>query len=229
MASAMEFVDNYNTWILDKFRPYMGKNFLEIGTGQGNFKKMLSGFSQKYVSIDIDEKVISRAKERDPSGIYEVVDVSSPGFVAALAHHKIDTIIFINVIEHIPDHKSALNNAVNLLEKGGHVLLFTPAFMYLYNDLDRLAGHIRRYRKRDINNLLKQNVNCEVVFNEYFNPIGAFGWWVNRFRTHTNIDSKNVNKQVLFFDRYILPFSRALNPVFKTFFGQSVYCVIKKI
>ena len=67
MASAMEFVDNYNNWILGKFSPYMGKNFLEIGTGQGNFKKMLEPRSSSYVSIDIDKQVIDRAQLRDPS------------------------------------------------------------------------------------------------------------------------------------------------------------------
>ncbi len=228
MASSMEFVDNYNKWILSKFKPYMGKHFLEIGTGQGNFKKMFSAFSDSYVSIDIDDKVIDRAKQRDPSGNYIVADAASSDFASKLMAHPIDTVICVNVLEHIPAHKEALNNMVNIMQPGGHLLLFSPSFMHLYNDLDRLAGHVRRYRKGDIKGLLEANPNAQLIVNEYFNPVGAFGWWLNKFVSHKNINSGNVNRQVLFFDKYVVPVSRFFNPLFKNIWGQSIYAVIKK-
>jgi 2-polyprenyl-3-methyl-5-hydroxy-6-metoxy-1,4-benzoquinol methylase len=228
MASAMEFVDNYNNWILGKFKPYTGKKFLEIGTGQGNFKKMLAPGADSYVSIDIDKEVIERAAGRDPGGTYIVADAAAPDLVTKLSTYEIDTVICVNVLEHIPDHKSALNNMINVMKPGGHLLLFSPAFMHLYNDLDKLAGHVRRYRKREILELVKENKGCEVVVNEYFNPIGAFGWWLNKFTTHKNINSRNVNKQVMFFDRYVVPVSKLLNGMTKHVWGQSVYCVIRK-
>ena len=54
MTSSIEYVDNYNSWILDEFQPYLGKDILEIGTGQGNFKRLLFNIYSNYVSIDID-------------------------------------------------------------------------------------------------------------------------------------------------------------------------------
>jgi 2-polyprenyl-3-methyl-5-hydroxy-6-metoxy-1,4-benzoquinol methylase len=228
MASAMEFVDNYNNWIIGKFEPYCGNRFLEIGTGQGNFKKMFLRKAEKYVSIDIDEDVIKRASERDTKGVYEVADAAAPNFVEKLSHHKINTVICVNVLEHIPDHEKALNNMINVLQPGGHLLLFSPAFMHLYNDLDKLAGHVRRYKRHQIKNLIKNNSNAELVVNEYFNPVGALGWWINKFKTHKNINSENVNKQVLFFDKYVVPVSKFFNPLMKYIWGQSVYVVIRK-
>jgi SAM-dependent methyltransferase len=228
MAESMEFADNYNNWILSKFSPYIGESLLEIGTGQGNFKKMLAGKTKFYASIDIDADVILRAHERDPSGTYEVADLAADDFVPKLSKYKFDTIICVNVLEHVPDHKAGLNNMLNLLEPGGHLLLFVPSFMHLFNDLDKLAGHLRRYRKSDIQGLIEKDLACSVVVNEYFNPVGAFGWWLNKFTTHTNINSKNVNKQVLFFDKYVVPFSKAFNGITKSFWGQSLYCVIRK-
>jgi hypothetical protein len=65
--------------------------------------------------------------------------------------------------------------------------------------------------------------------NEYFNPVGALGWWLNKFVTHKNINSGNVNSQVMFFDKYVVPVSRLMNPLFKNIWGQSVYCVIQKV
>lgn len=228
MADSMEFADNYNSWILQNFHQYLGKNLLEIGTGQGNFKKYLNEKVKLHVSVDIDEDVIVRAKERDPSGFYEVADISSSNFVLNLDKYEFDSIICINVLEHVPNHESGLINMMNLLKPGGHLLLFVPAYDHLYNDLDKLAGHLRRYTKGDIKKLLNGHDNFEIVKNEYFNPVGAFGWWLNKFKKHERINSTNVNKQVIIFDKYMVPVSKFFNPLFKLFWGQSLYCVIKK-
>ncbi len=228
MADSMEFANNYNNWILSKFLPYTGNTLLEIGTGQGNFKKYLEANVKTYVSLDIDEKVIERAKERDPEGIYEVADISTPDILKLKTKYKFNSVICVNVLEHVPDHKAGLNNMLELLEPGGHLLLYVPSFMHLYNDLDKLAGHLRRYKKNQIKELLNNSDDYQIVINEYFNPVGAFGWWVNKFKTHKNINSKNVNSQVLIFDKYVVPFSKFFNPLFKSFWGQSLYCVIQK-
>ncbi|MBK9283204.1 MAG: class I SAM-dependent methyltransferase [Sphingobacteriaceae bacterium] len=228
MADSMEFADNYNSWVLSKFLPYAGDTLLEIGTGQGNFKKYLQKNVKTYVSLDIDEKVIERAKLRDPNGHYEVADISDQSILALKNKYNFDSIICVNVLEHVPDHKAGLNNMINLLKPGGHLLLYVPSFMHLYNDLDKLAGHLRRYTKKDVENLIQDNPNCKIIVNEYFNPVGAFGWWINKFKKHKNINSKNVNNQVIFFDKFVVPFSKFFNPLFKQFWGQSLYCIIQK-
>jgi hypothetical protein len=62
----------------------------------------------------------------------------------------------------------------------------------------------------------------------YFNPVGGIGWWLNKFAGHKDIDASAVNFQMAFFDKYILPLSRAVNPLTKRFFGQSIICVVRK-
>ncbi|MEQ1830520.1 MAG: class I SAM-dependent methyltransferase [Pirellula sp.] len=228
MADSMEFADNYNRWILSKFLPVMGTSLLEIGTGQGNFKKYVDGRVANYVSLDIDEKVIERARARDPKGKYEVADISKRSCLELKARFSFDSIICVNVLEHVPDHRSGLHHMLELLEPGGHLLLFVPSFMHLYNDLDRLAGHLRRYRKRDVRDLLPVEGGFELVRCEYFNPVGAVGWLANKFAKHKNINSQNVNSQVQMFDRYLVPLSRLLNPLTSRFWGQSLVCVIRK-
>jgi SAM-dependent methyltransferase len=228
MTDSIEFANNYNRWILSRFVPFAGKTLVEIGTGQGNFKKYLEGTVETHVSLDIDEKVIERAKERDPNGAYEVADISNSAILALKTKYTFDSLICVNVLEHVPDHRAALNNMLELLRPGGHLLLFVPAFMHLFNDLDKLAGHLRRYRKAQIPELLDNPLLYEFVVSEYFNPVGAFGWWLNKLKKHENINSKNVNSQVLFFDKYLVPVSKLSNPLFCRFWGQSLYCIIKK-
>lgn len=225
MTSSVEFIDNYNQWMIKKFQPYLGTRLLEIGTGHGNFKKFFPSLVQ-YISVDINEEVVRRAKEKYPEDIFIVADIAKDEFVIKLGGYKIDTILCTNVMEHIENDGKAIENLLSVLSTGGHLLLFVPAIPALYNDMDRLVGHYRRYTKRMMKTVIGEAY--EIPALEYFNPIGGLGWWVNKFFKHDDIDSKNLNAQVKFFDRYVVPISKVLNPLSKSFFGQSLICVIKK-
>lgn len=228
MTSAIEFADNYNNWILEKFSPFIGNSVMEVGTGQGNFKRYLSKYEvDYYLSLDIDSDVIRRAKERDPEGNYMIADIAEDNFNLKF-DVKFSTILICNVLEHIKNHKMAINNLLKLLQPNGYLLLFVPALKGLYNDMDKLAGHYRRYKKNDIKCLINVN-EYNIVVNEYFNPIGGLGWFINKFINHNDLDSKAINNQVKFFDKKVVPFSKLLNPVTRTFFGQSLLVVIQKV
>jgi len=152
MTSSVEFADNYNNWILNEFRPFLGKNILEIGTGQGNFKKLLGYSYSTYISIDIDDKVVQRAKIRDPEGNYLTLSITDSKCRELLKQYNIDTIICINVLEHIKKPEIAIYNMLKILTYGGNLLLFVPAFPYIYNSMDKLAGHFTRYTKTSLKN-----------------------------------------------------------------------------
>ncbi len=226
MASEIESSVNYNRWIFSKFKNCIGKNILEIGPGFGNLSNYISDF-KTYVVLDIDENVINRAKEINNKRTYFVMDAASDDFSKELGNYSFDTVICVNVLEHIYDHDKAFRNMMDVLNTNGHLLLFVPAFNFLYNDMDKLAGHFRRYTKNLCKKLLK-NGNYQLIKAEYFNPIGALGWWANKFVQHDDLDSKQINNQVRFFDKYVIHLSKSLNPLTKYFFGQSLVCVFKK-
>lgn len=225
MASSIEFIDNYNLWMIEKIQPYLGNKLLEIGTGQGNFRKYFPSV-EKFVSVDIDPLVIQRARERFPEDVFLVADISKEEFSGNLSGQVVDTIICANVIEHIEDDARAINNLLSVLCQGGHLFIFVPAHPFLYNDMDRMAGHYRRYTKGMMRKAVGQT--GQIVTLEYFNPIGGLGWWVNKFFKHNDLDSKAINTQVQFFDRYIVPVSKFFNPFTKQVFGQSLICIIRK-
>jgi SAM-dependent methyltransferase len=138
-----------------------------------------------------------------------------------------DSVLCINVLEHIDDDAAALRQMIRILEPAGHLLLFVPALAFLYNDLDRLAGHHRRYSKRLLRQRLTESGGT-IVRLEYFNPVGAVGWWANRFTKHASLGTERVTRQVQLFDRYILPISRGINGVTRGFFGQSLLAVMRR-
>ena len=227
MASSIEFADNYNTWILEKFSPYISRNVLEVGTGQGNFKRYLAKYPiDYYMSMDIDAEVIERAKARNPEGNYIVADASADHF-AELFDRKYEAILMCNVLEHIEDHEKAVRNLLSILSSEGHLLLFVPALPMLYNDMDSMAGHWRRYYRSDLRKIIEKT-GGKLIMNEYFNPIGGLGWWANKFMKHKDLDSPTINSQVRFFDKNIVPISKIINPITKSFFGQSLIVVIGK-
>lgn len=226
MSSAIEFADNYNNWILQIFQPYIKKNILEIGTGQGNFRRYLPS-AETYVSIDIDPQVVARATSRNPQGIYLVADIASDRDLSPLKAFNFDTILCTNVLEHIESDRSALNNMIDLLQPQGNLLLFVPAFSFLYSNMDSLAGHYRRYTKQELQSRFDSR-SSRIEKLEYFNAIGGMGWWVNKLFAHRDLNSNSINAQISFFDRYIVPFSKGINPLTKSFFGQSLICVVTK-
>jgi SAM-dependent methyltransferase len=140
----------------------------------------------------------------------------------------VDAVFNINVLEHIEDDAHAIANLVDVLKLGGHLLISVPAHMLLYNDLDRLAGHFRLYTTRRLLELLS-NQPVEIVRLNYFNPIGGLGWLANRLKRHNSLNDSAVNGQIVLFDKYVVPLSRALDPLSRNFFGQSVICIARRL
>lgn len=225
-SSAMASAHRYMDWMISPFKPHLRGDIVEIGIGHGSYYEALVPFGA-YLGVDIDERSISAAKIRFPNGKFAKADILHPGFLNDLLPTKADSIVSINVLEHVHDDAGAIKNLVDALKPGGRLMISVPAMMSLYNDLDRLAGHHRRYSIDDFRRILS-GLPVEVEKLCYFNPIGGLGWWVNRFRRHESLNSDAVNGQIEIFEKYVLPVSRALDPLTRRFFGQSLICIARR-
>ena len=219
-SSAVGEAVNYTRWVIDAFDGLVGRRILEIGIGHGGYVDHLPT-PEAYLGVDIDALSVAQASAARPQYKYLQADVAAPEFSRRLDGQQFDTVLCLNVLEHIEDHRAALTNLLNALRPGGHLLLFVPAFEGLYSPLDRLAGHHRRYTRKALAELIPADL-ARIVRNEYFNPIGGIGWWANKFVAHKSLNASGVDSQVRLFDRYILPISRCLNPLTRSLFGQSI-------
>lgn len=227
-SSAMEEAISYNIWILSKFTPYIGSSCLEIGIGHGGFYELLPKCN--YTGADIDPLLVEQARSKNPDGNYVVVDITDNDFYNKLSNKSFDSVVCINVLEHIEDHQKAIDNLLSVLNTGGYLLLFVPAFQSLFSELDTLAGHYRRYNLNSLKTLiLSASLDRKVKFIrlEYFNPIGGIGWWINKFYPHKSLQSRNLENQIKLFNNWILPLSRIINPMTKKMFGQSIICIVE--
>jgi SAM-dependent methyltransferase len=226
-SSAIASAHRYMEWMLEPFLPYLHGDIVEIGIGHGSYCEALAPLGT-YYGLDIDERSVEEAQVRYPNAKLCCADILEPKFLNGLLPCGADAIVSINVLEHVKDDAKAISNLVAAVKPGGWLMISVPAMMALYNDLDRLAGHHRRYHLQDFSRLLsEQPVRLEKLC--YFNPIGGLGWWVNKFRRHESLNSTAVNNQILLFEKYILPISRLIDPVTRGFFGQSAICVVQRL
>lgn len=224
-SSAIRDASNYTRWILSAFDGKIGRQVLEVGIGHGGHADHLPP-GVEYVGLDIDEGSVEAARSQHPERSYVCADVLDPALPELVAARVFDTVLCVNVLEHVDRDADAVANLLTVLAPGGRLLIFVPAFQALYSDLDRMAGHVRRYTTGALAALVPPGAVIEM--NEYFNPIGGLGWWANKFLPHRTLNDGAVNGQVKLFDRYILPLSRAVNPITRSFFGQSIVCVVRK-
>ena len=224
-SSGMAGAVNYNRWIIDRFRPFIRGNVLEVGIGHGSFCTLLPD-NNHYTGVDIDPALVDHAKTLYPQHNYYHADVIDPALPELVQRDHYDSVLCLNVLEHIENDKAALENLLAITKPDGYVLLFVPAFPGLYNSMDKLAGHHRRYTKSSFRAVIPDNATIAMLC--YFNQVGGIGWWANRFSSYTSLENDAINRQIRVFDRYVVPLSRACDPVTRHIFGQSLLCALRK-
>ena len=175
----MKRLHRYNRWIFSKFRPFLGRRVLEIGSGIGNITKFLLD-RDLVIATDVEPRYLTLLK--NTFGKYKKFTVERlyiPGAeIERYQSYHIDSVICFNVLEHIEQDETALRNIYDLLEAGGRFLLLVPSHPWLYGSLDQHLGHHRRYRKRELKQTLEA-MGFRVIYLKYFNRIGILGWFLN--------------------------------------------------
>jgi SAM-dependent methyltransferase len=167
----------FNRWMFDRLSPWVGKRVLEVGSGIGNMSRFLVD-RELVVLTDTEEfyrGVLTREFGHLPN--VEVVDLSLPTIPAELSRQEFDSIVCLNVLEHIEQDRDSLAAMRSMLEVGGHLVLLVPALPAIYGTLDRELGHFRRYTPRLLQSLYSE-VGLALRRLEYFNLAGILGWFV---------------------------------------------------
>ena len=220
---------NYNRWILKKIAPYIKGVILEAGAGIGTMADLLLNSQHtKLILGEIRPSYIKNLRNKYlhlSSVKVSKLDISSSRSVAKLKN--VQTVITINTLEHIKNDQQAIINLSNTLVKGGHLIIFVPAFQIIFSNWDKSIGHFRRYNKGQLTEKV-ENAGLQPVSSKYINLPGFFGWWVNKLLENTP-KNKSVQKQILLFDRFILPWWSKLEDNFNLPIGQSLIMIAKKV
>lgn len=217
-------VDRYNEWIYEQFRPLIGKRILDVGCAIGNITRYYLD-RELVVGIDVVEEFINKVQERfadRPNFKVLLVDIADSA-VLSLASEKIDTIICVNVLEHVEDDILALNNMKQVLVAGGRLLLLVPAFKFLYGTMDIADNHYRRYHKQMLRDRLLET-GFVVESQYYMNLIGMLGWFLNgKILRNEIIESSHYS-----FYNKIVPVIAKMEGLVHPPFGLSLISVARK-
>ena len=175
----MKKLGRYNQWIFSKFKPFLGRRVLEIGSGIGNITKFLLD-RDLIIATDVEPKYINLLENtfgKYRKFVIEKLDISGSNTERYRSYH-IDSVICFNVLEHIEEDEKALKNIFNLLEPRGRLLLLVPSHCWLYGSLDRHLDHQRRYGGKELKKKLEAE-GFKVILLKHFNRIGILGWFLN--------------------------------------------------
>lgn len=216
---------NWKSYYRDILRKYLGAEVLEVGAGIGSTTKLLCKQNQKrWVCLEPDSQLANRLQALINSGDLAKCCEKRVGTLLDISHQEaFDTIIYIDVLEHIKDDKTEVEIAISRLRSGGTLVVLAPAHQWLYTPFDAAIGHYRRYNKKMLSAIIPQDLKCiELMYLDCVGLIASLG---NRFI----IKSKMPNKQqIAIWDKTMVPVSRKIDPLIKFSVGKSVLGIWQK-
>lgn len=226
---AMSFAVNYHKWILDEFRPFLGKKFVEVGAGTGSFSELLLDEKPEELSIvepsemfEFLEQNVSQIKTDTKINLHRAIFADVRGKIAN--GNKPDSIIYVNVLEHIEDDANELKMIYETLDTGGKCFIFVPALMSLYGEFDRKIGHFRRYTKKEIEDKCAA-VGFKVLKSKYFDFTGILPWWVKyKLLKSDSLESGAVT----LYDKIAVPVISRFETILPVPIGKNILLIAEK-
>ncbi len=169
-----------NEWYLSKFADRLGGEALELGAGIGNISGLLARHCERLLVTEVEPAYVRELEERfrsTPNVDVAAFDLEGP-LPPALAERTFDTILSMNVIEHVADDLGAVRRVSERLRPGGWMLTYVPAMPFAFGPMDEALGHHRRYTTESFGALMEA-AGLRVDRLEYMNLVGLAGWWVN--------------------------------------------------
>jgi 2-polyprenyl-3-methyl-5-hydroxy-6-metoxy-1,4-benzoquinol methylase len=229
---AMSEAVNYHRWIFDMFRPYLGRRLVEVGAGNGSFSELIALNHSCDVLLLVEpselmyQNLKTLAGKLKMGGHLEALHGRFTELAGAIRSRTIpDSIIYVNVLEHIKDDEAELETVLETLAPSGRMLIFVPALACLYGRFDQVVGHFRRYRKAELE-LKLRTTGFRILFSKYVDFPGVIPWLV-KYRLFRSGSMEAT--AVRFYDRYAIPIIRQCESRLAPPIGKNIIVVAEKI
>jgi SAM-dependent methyltransferase len=224
---AMSFAVNYHKWILADFRPHLGRNFVEVGAGTGDFSVLLLSENPDTLTVVEPSEMfdhLSRNVTSDSVSVRFHKNIFADVTAEISQTQRPDTILYVNVLEHIEDDLNELSLMFECLAPGGKALVFVPALPGLYGEFDRQIGHFRRYVKKDLVEKAEK-VGFTVIKAKYFDFVGMIPWFIKyKILRSASLESGLIK----LYDMIAVPVNRRVESVINPPIGKNLLFVLEK-
>jgi glycosyltransferase involved in cell wall biosynthesis len=176
---AMEQAPRFNEWMYESIKPWLGDRVAELGVGRGNLSRHIKQHDHVLLTdyrTDYLEELRGRWS-RHPHLEIGKLDMSVRSDYERLRQFAPDSVVFLNVLEHIEDDRAVLEALKETVPEGCRVVVLVPFNQKLYSDFDRALGHFRRYETGELESKMR-DAGFEVQEQFFFNKVGVIAWYV---------------------------------------------------
>lgn len=217
-------VTNWKSYWSGQLRPFLVGDVLEVGAGIGSNTQVLDpGGTGRWVCLEPDPQLVAQLNQKlsatKTRHTYEAVC----GTLQSLPTQQFDSIIYIDVLEHIENDREELNAAAAHLRPGGRIIVLSPAHQRLFTPFDAAIGHVRRYNRAMLGAISPAGLHLEQM--RYLDCVGLFASSANLLFLRQSMPTR---AQLRFWDGWMVPVSRVIDRLFLYSAGKSIIAIWRK-
>lgn len=227
-------MNNYRKYQYDLIGKYIGKNIMEVGSGEKGFTNEIVKNVEnikRLISIEPSKTLFKLHKNKFLFPKFVSFFMKDLFDLKKKTFGSFDTILFIHVLEHIKEDKKALEKSYELLKPGGKILIEVPALPFLYSSHDKFLGHYRRYSKKYMLSIInkKKLKVIDIWYQDFIGILGSLLYFkFKKITLNTNTGANLVSNQGKIYDKYIVPFQKFVEKYIRPPIGLSLTIILQK-
>ena len=219
----------FNNWIYEKVIGRVCGSILELGSGLGVFsEKIVHDMSTSEIILTDKSLSYLNNLEKKFSNRTNVtvnkLDLECITDYQQIGYNKFDTIVAINVLEHVKNDALVFEQLYKMLRKNGTIILLVPSYKFLYNHIDLEIGHYRRYTKKELHTKIQKS-QFVIEKIQFFNLAGILGWYVNG----NLLQKSGLSTEAMILFDHLVPLWKFLDCITFNKIGLSIICYLSKL
>ena len=210
----------FQKYVYFLIKKYFKNKIFEVGAGIGSFTRNYNDSYKEIYLSDLDKNNYLVLKKK----FSKKKNIKINNQKINQINKKFNTIIYLNVLEHIKKDKREINLAISKLNSGGHLIILVPAHQKLYSKFDKAIGHCRRYNINFFKNNKFKNASVEKLI--YLDMVGYFLYFCNKIFFKEEIYPSKI--KVFLWDKFFSPITIVLDFITNYKYGKNIICVYKK-
>ena len=210
---------NWKKYYSKKLKPFIKGTVLEVGAGLGETTPFLLNENVKeWTSLEPDETLYETLKAKNSGTIIQ-------GSIQNLAiSQTFDTILYIDVLEHIENDIAEIEVATKHLNKGGCLIILSPSYNFLMSEFDREIGHFRRYSRKGLLKVVN-NSSLKLLKIFHLETAGVLLLLINKYILRKKYPTRG---NIKFWDKYFIPISKLTDKLLNYSTGKTIIGIWQK-